>query len=107
MDDNAIVSLYWERDERAIAETDSKYGRMLLALSRSVVENRQDAEECVNDSYLAAWNSMPDNRPTYLGGYMAKITRRLSINRGMRNGAQKRGGGEQTVPYEELENCIA
>lgn len=107
MDDNAIVSLYWERDERAIAETDSKYGRMLLALSRSVVENRQDAGECVNDSYLAAWNSMPDNRPTYLGGYMAKITRRLSINRGMRNGAKKRGGGEQTVPYEELENCIA
>ena len=106
MDDNAIVSLYWERDERAIAETDSKYGRMLLALSRSVVENRQDAEECVNDAYLGAWNAIPPVKPDPLLTYICKIVRNISLNLYHRKEAAKRSS-HYTIAIEEIEACIA
>ena len=105
MEDKKIVELYWARNEDAITQTSVKYGGMMHATSKSIVGSHEDAEECVNDAYLAAWNSMPENRPTYLGGYMAKIIRNISINRYDHNHAVKRQGVQ--VAFEELEECLA
>ena len=103
MDDFQIVNLFWARSELAIAETSTKYGRMLTGISLSLSRSREDAEECVSDTYLAAWNSMPSDRPTYLGAYLSKIVRRLSVDRLRAQTAQKRGGGSIS---EELYECL-
>lgn len=104
MEDKLIVDLYWARNENAITQTSVKYGSMMHATSKSIVGSNEDAEECVNDAYLAAWNSMPENRPTYLGGYMAKIIRNISLNCYDKNHAAKRSGVQ--VVFEELEGCL-
>lgn len=104
MEDKQIVDLYWARNENAITQTSVKYGKMMHTTSHSIVGSHEDAEECVNDAYLAAWNSMPENRPTYLGAYMAKIIRNISLNRYDRNHAAKRHGVQ--VVFEELEECL-
>lgn len=100
MDDVYIVGLYWARSENAIAETRRKYGAMLTGVSLSLVQSAEDAEECVNDTYLAAWNSMPTERPNYLGAFLAKIVRRISVDRYRASHAEKRCGA--TVPIDEL-----
>ena len=104
MEDYKIVDLYWERNENAIKETDIKYGKMLHALSFQLLSSREDAEECVNDTYLDAWNSMPEARPIYLGAFLSKITRRISIDCWRTRHREKRGGIANTM--EELTDCI-
>ena len=104
MEDYRIVDLYWARSESAIEQTKYKYGRMLMGVSFALLQNEGDAEECVNDTYLAAWNSMPTERPSYLGAFLSKIIRRLSINRYRTAHAEKRGG--ISVLTEELTECI-
>ena len=81
MDDRAIVALYWKRAETAILETKKQYGRLLLSISRGILRNEEDAEECENDSYLRAWDTMPPKRPEKLSAFLAKITRNLSLDR--------------------------
>jgi RNA polymerase sigma-70 factor (ECF subfamily) len=104
MEDVQIVMLYFERDEEAISQSDLKYGKILRSLSFSYLSSREDAEECVNDTYLDAWNTIPPQRPTYLGAYLSKITRRISIDRFRHEHRAKRGGmGNLT---EELSDCI-
>ena len=105
LEDFAIVDLYWARNERAIIESDAKYGRMLFSLSYSLTSSNEDTEECVSDTYLAAWNNMPEDRPDYLGAYLSKIVRRLSINRFRAEHRQKRGGGAERL-IDELGECI-
>ena len=92
MEDSRIVDLYWARDEAAIIESDRKYGRMLNSLSYSLLSSREDAEECVNDTYIDAWNAMPTARPDYLGAFLSKIVRRISIDRFRHLHAARRGG---------------
>ena len=104
MEDYQIVDLYWARQESAIAETDKKYGRMLNSISFSLLSSAEDAEECVNDTYVAAWQSMPQERPTYLGAFLSKIIRRISVSRYRTSHAQKRGGA--SVLIEELSEAI-
>lgn len=104
MEDFKIVDLYWSRNECAISETDKKYGNMLKSLSFSLLSSREDAEECVNDTYLDAWNAMPTARPTYLGAFLSKITRRISVDRFRASHRQKRGGMENLT--QELSECI-
>lgn len=104
MDDAKIVDLYWAREESAISETDVKYGRMLNSLSYSLLSSFEDAEECVNDTYLAAWNRMPTERPLYLGAFLSKIVRCLSIDRYRAAHRAKRGGVDALTA--ELEECI-
>lgn len=104
MEDYQIVDLYWARKEKAIAETEKKYGNMLRSLSYSLLSSREDAEECVNDTYLGAWNTMPSARPMYLGPYLSKIARRLSIDRWRHDHRAKRGGVGAIT--EELTDCI-
>ena len=106
MEDAAIVDLYWQRDQQAIAETDKKYGAYCQHIAYAVCSDRLDAEECVNDTWLRAWGAMPDKRPTVLATFLGKITRNLAINRFQRKTRKKRGGGETELALEELEDCI-
>ncbi len=106
MDDHAIVELYWSRSESAIAESEKKYGPYCFSIAHSILSSREDAQECVNDTYLAAWNAMPPKRPAILSTFLGKITRRLSIDRWRSKQAYKRGGGQVLLALEELGECI-
>lgn len=107
MDDTAIIELYFDRDQDAIAETDRKYGPLCTKLSYGILSNLQDAEECVADTYLAAWNSIPPQRPDFLKAYLLKIVRNLSLMRLRRRYAKKNGRGEVTLVLEELGDTFA
>ena len=106
MEDNQIVDLYWERDERAIAESDANYGRYCVQIAMNILENAQDAEECVNDTYLRAWNAIPPHRPTKLGAFLGKITRNLSLDRYKAKKTAKRGNSLFLVSLDELSECV-
>lgn len=106
MEDSQIVALYWDRNERAIAESEIKYGAYCLHISMNIVENRQDAEECVNDTYLRAWGAIPPERPTRLGAYLGKITRNLSLDRYKASHAAKREASLFIVSLDELGECV-
>lgn len=103
MDDKTIVALFFSRSENAISELEKKYGRMLYGISAGVVSSREDAEECVNDTYLAAWNSIPPAKPDSLAAYLGRVVRNMSINRWLKDRTLKRGGGD--IPSELIE-CI-
>ena len=107
MEDYQIVGLYWKRDENAIKETSGKYGAYCFAIADNILQNAEDSEECVNDTWLNAWNAMPPQRPARLRMFLAKITRNLSFNRFNARSAQKRGGGEIVLVLDELAECIA
>ena len=107
MDDWQIIDLYWARSEQAISETESKYGRYCYSISYNILANREDAQECVNDTYADAWMSMPPHRPSVLSAFLGKINRRISIDRWRNRNAKKRGGGEMPLVLEELQDCIA
>ena len=106
MDDAAIVTLYWQRDERAIRETEQKYGPYCRSIARSLLSDEQDAEEILSDTWLRAWNSIPPQRPEKLSAYLGKLTRNLSLSRLRGLLAQKRGGGELPLALEELAECL-
>ena len=105
--DDAIVALYWERNEAAIVESDRKYGAYCQTIAQNILFNEQDALECVNDTWLGAWNSMPPHRPSVLASFLGKITRRLSISRFRKRTAEKRGEGELPLALDELEECVS
>ena len=107
MDDKEIVDLYWQRSERAIPETAAKYGAYCRRIAGNLLASPEDAEECLNDTWLRAWNSMPDQRPAALKLYLGRLTRWLCLDRLRREGREKRGGGEFSVAWEELEDCLA
>ncbi len=106
MEDRMIVDLYWARDEQAIAQTDNRYGGYCRTIAQNIVGNTADAAECVNDTYMDAWNSIPPHRPARLGTFLGKITRRIAIDRVRRDTAQKRGGGQLPLVLEELSACV-
>lgn len=107
MNDNQIVQMYWNRDENAIAVTSKKYGSYCLSIARNILGNHEDAEECVNDTYLNTWNSIPPNRPEKLSTYLGKIVRNHSFNLYKKNKAEKRGAGQIRVVLDELSELIA
>ena len=106
MTDEAIVALYWERNETAIARSDEKYGPYCRSVSFGILRDRRDAEECVNDTWMSAWNAMPPHKPSKLQFFLGKLTRNLSINRLELRRAKKRGGGELPLVLSELEGCL-
>lgn len=105
MRDESIVELFFKRDERAIEETRTKYGPYCSRIALGLLSVREDAEECVQDTYLAAWNRMPPERPNVLGTFLGRITRNLAISRYRRNRAEKRYAGIQSQ-LEELADCL-
>ena len=107
MDDAKIVQLYWDRNEQAIPATADKYGNYCTSIAKNILGNKEDAEECVNDTYLNAWNSMPPHRPSILSTFLGKIVRNLSFNRYKHNTADKRGGGELPVVLDELSGLVS
>ena len=106
LDDAVIVDLYWQRSEDAVPETIRKYGRYCRAVAQNILQNAEDAEECVNDTWLGAWNSMPTHRPQHLAPYLAKLTRWLSLNRLDERKSLRRGGGEASLALEELSETL-
>ena len=107
MTDADIVTLYWERDEQAIAQTAQKFGAYCRKIAMNLLGSQEDAEECENDTWMAAWNSMPDNRPARLAPYLGRITRNLALDRFDKTTAQKRGCGQSFAPLDELAECVA
>ena len=106
MRDHEIIELYWARNESAIAATAEKYGSYCHTIAYNILRNKEDAEECANDTYLGAWNSIPPQRPNRLSIYLGKITRNLALNRYKRCTAQKRGHGQVALALSELEACV-
>lgn len=107
MEDKQIIELYWQRSDCAIAETAKKYGTYCFSVANNILQNREDSEECVNDTWLCAWNSMPPQKPDRLKLFLAKITRNLSINRYNAKKTKKRGGGEMDAVFDELSWCVS
>jgi len=105
MQDEQIIELYWTRSQQAIQETADKYGGFLGKISWNILCNREDAEECVNDTYLRAWNAIPPTRPSAFQTWLARIIRNLSLDRWKSHRAEKRGGGTETL-LGELEECL-
>lgn len=107
MQDEQIVALYLKRDETAITATERKYQRYLLAIAYNILEDREDSMESVNDTYLAAWNSIPPHQPSMLSTYLGKLTRRISIDLFRKKHRQKRVASEYTLSLSELGECVA
>ena len=105
MDDKNIIELFYNRDEAAISHCEIKYGQSLKNLSFNILSNLSDSEECVNDTYIKAWNSIPPQKPCSLFAYLGKIVRNISINLWRKNNAQKRNIG-LTIMLSELSDCI-
>lgn len=106
MDDAQIIELYFERSERAIAETSEKYGRLCESVAYKIIGIHEDAEECVNDTYLNVWNAVPPKRPENFRAFICKITRNLSLSRVKYNSAKKRCCGA-LVSFSELEGTLS
>ena len=106
MDDTAIIDLYWGRDETAIAQTDRKYGNYCRTVAFNILNSRPDSEECVNDTWLQAWNAMPPQRPLKLRAFLGKITRNLALSLYEKLHAKKRGGSQTDLALEELAEIV-
>ncbi len=106
MDDKKIIELYFDRVESAITETAAKYGHFLHTISINILQNHEDAEECVNDTYLRTWNSIPPKRPQMLKSYLGAIVRNLSLDLYKKRFSCKRKEGEFALLLSELEDCI-
>lgn len=106
MDDKQIVDLYWARSEKAIEETEHKFGSYCRTVSYNILANAADAEECVNDTWLKAWNSMPTHRPSLLAPYLGKLTRWLSLTRLREKNSLRRGGGGLPLILDELAETL-
>ncbi len=106
MADEQIIDLYWQRQENAIQETDKKYGQFLFRIAYNVLHDRQDCEECQNDTYLGAWNAIPPTRPAVLGAFLVQIMRRIAINRYREKTSKKRIPSELTVAFEDAQDTL-
>ena len=105
MDDKRIIELYFDRNERAIEETRTKYGKLLTHIAYSILASEEDSEECVDDTYVKAWKSMPPTRPNILSAFLCKITRNLSINRYLQNKSRRKYMSADIV-FEEIAECV-
>ena len=107
MEDREIVQLYWDRDERAITESDVKYGPLCRSVAQRILTLPEDSEECVSDTWLHSWNAIPPKRPDPLGPFLAKITRNLALDRWRRDHSAKRYAGETPLVLEELGELVS
>lgn len=107
MEDKLIIELFWERDPQALVHSQEKYGAYCTAVAKNILENQEDAMECVNDTLLYAWNAIPPARPEKLQFYLATVTRNQALDRYRREHAQKRGGGVVNTALEELTECLS
>ena len=106
MSDREIIDLYWDRDERAIKETDVKYKKYLYTIAYNILHNNMDCEECLNDTYLGTWNAIPPQRPSVFQAFLSSIMRNTAVGKYKMNSAQKRGAAEITLSIDEIGECI-
>lgn len=106
MEDTEILDLYWERNPQAISESQVCYGKYCHSIAFHILRDREDSDECVNDTWLRAWNSIPPSRPNRLAIFLGTITRNLSLDRLKRKRAAKRGRGEMELALDELAECV-
>lgn len=106
MEDDKIIELYFERNENAISETAEKYGNHLYKIAFNILYDNEDSEESVNDTYMNAWNTIPPEKPNIFFAFLSKIIRYISLNKYRAKKADKRGGGEITKAFEEIEECV-
>ena len=115
MNDLEIIELYFERDEKAIKETDTKYGKLCHSIANNILNNEQDSEECVNDTYIGVWNAIPPTRPNNFMSFVCKITRNLSLKRLEAMARQKRSAATivsldelaEVLPDENIANGVS
>lgn len=107
MEDSRIVQLFWDRSQEAISAAAEKYGTYCAAIAQNILHSDRDTEECVNDTWLSAWNAMPPHRPGRLSVFLGKLTRNLAFNRYSQLRARKRGGGQFELVLEELAECVS
>ena len=107
MKDSQIVQMYFDRNEDALSQTAVKYGQYCHTIAYSILHDFEDSEECVNDTYLKAWHTIPPQKPQKLAPFLGKITRNLSIDVYRRYTREKRGGGEMELALDELGDCVA
>lgn len=107
MQDEQIIDLYWARSQDAILHTEEKYGVYCRSIAFRILESQEDSDECVNDTWLHAWQSMPPTRPVFLKAFLGRITRNLSLNLLEKKRAGKRGGKERDLCLDELSECIS
>lgn len=106
MRDTEILDLYWAREERAISETQSVYGKYCYSIAWNILYSKEDSDECVNDTWLRAWNAIPPKRPNRLALFLGTITRNLSLDRWKEKHAMKRGNGDMMLALDELAECV-
>lgn len=106
VEDTAIIDLYWAREEQALTETELKYGAMCRTIAFNILRDREDTEECVNDTWFRAWTTMPPQRPSILSAFLSRITRNLSLDRYKAARTVKRGSGQLPLALEELGDCV-
>lgn len=106
MKERQIVALYWERNPRALLESQRQYGGYCYQIAWNVLENREDSDECVNDTWMRAWNAMPPQRPSRLSLFLGRITRNLALDRWREKRAERRGSGRTALALEELSECL-
>lgn len=107
MDDRQIIELYWQREQEAITATNDKYGSYCFAVANNILQNDEDSEECINDTWYRVWNAIPPQKPVWLKAFLAKITRNLALDRYTAQNAEKRGKGETAIVLDELSECVA
>ena len=105
--DKNIVELFWNRNEQAISVASQKYGKYCRTIALNILQNKEDADECVNDALLGAWNSIPPNKPPVFSIFLARIVKNGAYDRLRRKRRIKRGGGETELVFEELEECVS
>ena len=107
MNDSQIVALYFDRDQRAIEETAAKYGNYCYSITHNILQDKEDAEEAVSDTYLALWDAIPPHKPVMLRTFLGKIARRTALKKWEKNCTQKRGGGEVALALEDLSEYLS
>ena len=107
MDDKSIIQLYFDRNEKAIEEAAAKYGSYCCAVAENILASREDAEECVNDALLKAWNAIPPAKPAVLRTFLGRITRNTALDLYKKKTAEKRGGGQFAAVLGELAECVS
>lgn len=106
LSDEEIISLYFKREERAISETDIKYGNYLYTIAVNILRDRPDAEECMNDTYLGTWNAIPPHKPNVFQVFLSKITRNIALGKLRKRNAEKRIPSELILSLDELDECV-
>lgn len=106
LSDSKIIGLYFDRNENAIKQSQEKYGGYCYTIAYNILDNKEDSEECVNETWLRAWNAIPPKKPSKLGSFFGRISRNIALDKYKSDNRLKRGNGEMTVILDELESCI-